>query len=219
MAKSNMDQDILKVLYSEEQLKTRVQEMGDELYERLKGKNPLFLGVLKGSFIFMADIVRACQLKSDIEFIAVSSYQNATTSSGVVQITRDLQQDITGRDIVVIEDILDSGNTLYFLKNYFMTKGASSVTVVTLLDKPARRTKPIAADLAGFEVPDEFVVGYGLGDQVKVIDGPLAGFYGGIWDTIIMRCADIFLAFPYVLFVVAMIAVISSAALRMSRAP
>ena len=94
MAKSNMDQDILKVLYSEEQLKTRVQEMGDELYERLKGKNPLFLGVLKGSFIFMADIVRACQLKSDIEFIAVSSYQNATTSSGVVQITRDLQQDI-----------------------------------------------------------------------------------------------------------------------------
>ena len=144
MAKSNMDQDILKVLYSEEQLKTRVQEMGDELYERLKDKNPLFLGVLKGSFIFMADIVRACQLKSDIEFIAVSSYQNATTSSGVVQITRDLQQDITGRDIVVIEDILDSGNTLYFLKNYFMTKGASSVTVVTLLDKPARRTKPIA---------------------------------------------------------------------------
>ena len=175
MAKSNMDQDILKVLYSEEQLKTRVQEMGDELYERLKGKNPLFLGVLKGSFIFMADIVRACQLKSDIEFIAVSSYQNATTSSGVVQITRDLQQDITGRDIVVIEDILDSGNTLYFLKNYFMTKGASSVTVVTLLDKPARRTKPIAADLAGFEVPDEFVVGYGLDYAQKYRNMPYIG--------------------------------------------
>lgn len=162
MAKSNMDQDILKVLYSEEQIQARVQEMGDELYEQFKDKNPLFLGVLKGSFIFMADIVRACQIKSDIEFIAVSSYQNATSSSGVVQITHDLQQDITGRDIIVIEDILDSGNTLYFLKNYFMTKGASSVTIVTLLDKPSRRAKAITADLAGFEVPNEFVVGYGL---------------------------------------------------------
>ena len=162
MAKSNMDQDILKVLYSEEQLKTRVQEMGDELYERLKDKNPLFLGVLKGSFIFMADIVRACQLKSDIEFIAVSSYQNATTSSGVVQITRDLQQDITGREIVIVEDILDSGNTLAFLKSYLMAKGAKSISIVTLLDKPSRREKAVEADLSGFVVPDEFVVGYGL---------------------------------------------------------
>ena len=162
MAKSMMDQDMLKVLYSEEQIRTRVQEMGDALYEQFKDRNPLFLGVLKGSFIFMADIVRACQIKSDIEFIAVSSYQNGTSSSGVVQITHDLQQDITGREIVVIEDILDSGNTLYFLKNYFLTKGAKSVTVVTLLDKPARRVKPITADLAGCEVPDEFVVGYGL---------------------------------------------------------
>ena len=162
MAKSMMDQDILKVLYSEEQIKARVQEMGDILYEQFKDRNPLFLGVLKGSFIFMSDIVRACQIKSDIEFIAVSSYQNGTSSSGVVQITHDLQQDITGREIIVIEDILDSGNTLYFLKNYFMTKGAKSVTVVTLLDKPSRRVKAITADLAGFEVPDEFVVGYGL---------------------------------------------------------
>lgn len=162
MAKSNMDQDILKVLYSEEQIKARVAEIGDVLFEEFQGRNPLFLGVLKGSFVFMADIVRACQIKSDIEFIAVSSYRNATSSSGVVQITHDLQQDITGREVVVIEDILDSGNTLYFLKNYFLTKGAKSVTIVTLLDKPSRRTKPIKADYFGFEVPDEFVVGYGL---------------------------------------------------------
>lgn len=162
MAKSMMDQDILKVLYSEEQIKARVQELGDILYEQFKDRTPLFLGVLKGSCIFMADIVRACQIKSDIEFIAVSSYQNGTSSSGVVQITHDLQQDITGREIIVIEDILDSGNTLYFLKNYFLTKGAKSVTIVTLLDKPSRRVKAITADLAGFEVPDEFVVGYGL---------------------------------------------------------
>ena len=162
MAKSNMDQDILKVLYSEEQIKARVTEIGDALFEEFQGRNPLFLGVLKGSFVFMSDIVRACQIKSDIEFIAVSSYQNGTTSSGVVQITHDLQQDITGREIIVIEDILDSGNTLHFLKNYFLTKGAKSVTIVTLLDKPSRRTKAIKADYAGFEVPDEFVVGYGL---------------------------------------------------------
>ena len=162
MAKSNMEQDILKVLYSEEQIKVRVAEIGDALYEEFRDRNPLFLGVLKGSFVFMSDIVRACQIKSDIEFIAVSSYQNGTTSSGVVQITHDLQQDITDRELIVIEDILDSGNTLFFLKNYFLTKGAKSVTIVTLLDKPSRRTKPITADYAGFEVPDEFVVGYGL---------------------------------------------------------
>ena len=160
--RSEMEKDILKVLVTEEELKTRVQEMGDILYEKFEGKNPLFLGVLKGSFVFMADLVRACQLKSDVEFLAVSSYQNSTSSSGRVQITHDLQQDITGRHLVIVEDILDSGNTLAFLKEYFMTKGAESITIVTLLDKPARRTKAIYADLAGFTVPDEFVVGYGL---------------------------------------------------------
>ena len=162
MAKSNMDQDILKVLFSEEEMKARVQAMGDELYDRFCDKNPMFVGVLNGCFVFMADLVRATQLKSELQFISVSSYNNGTESSGVVQITRDLQKDITGRDLIVVEDILDSGNTLYFLKNYMLSKGANSITVVTLLDKPARREKPIQADMAGFVVPDEFVVGYGL---------------------------------------------------------
>ena len=162
MAKSNMDQDILKVLLSEEEIKARVQEMGDELYDVFKDKNPMFVGVLNGCFIFMADLVRATQLKSELEFIGVSSYKNATKSSGVVQITRDLQRDISGRDIIIVEDILDSGNTLAFLKNYLVTKGAASITIATLLDKPARREQPIKADYAGFVVPDEFVVGYGL---------------------------------------------------------
>ena len=160
--RSEMEQDILKVLVTEEELKARIAEMGEELYDRFQGKKPLFLSVLKGSFVFMADLVRACQLKSDVEFIAVSSYENATTSSGRVQITHDLQQDITGRHLIIVEDILDSGNTLAFLKEYFMTKGAASITIATLLDKPARREKPITADYAGFVVPDEFVVGYGL---------------------------------------------------------
>lgn len=162
MAKSNMDQDILKILLSEEEIKARVQEMGDELYDAFQGKNPMFVGVLNGCFIFMADLVRAAQLKSELEFIGVSSYKNSTKSSGVVQITRDLQRDISGRNIIIVEDILDSGNTLAFLKNYLMTKGAASITIATLLDKPARREKPIKADYVGFVVPDEFVVGYGL---------------------------------------------------------
>ena len=162
MAKSNMDQDILKVLITEDEIRNRTQELGDQLYDRFHDKNPMFVGVLSGCFIFMADLVRAARLKSDVEFIAVSSYQNATVSSGRVQITHDLQQDITGRHIIVVEDILDSGNTLAFLKDYMLAKGAKSITIVTLLDKPARREKAITADLSGFVVPDEFVVGYGL---------------------------------------------------------
>ena len=99
MAKSNMNQDILKVLLSEEQLHQRIQEMGDELFEKFRDKDPMFVGVLNGCFVFMADLVRAAQLKSEVEFISVSSYKNATKSSGVVEITRDLQRDITGRPL------------------------------------------------------------------------------------------------------------------------
>ena len=159
---NEIENDILKVLFSEEDIAKRVREMGAELTERFQGKRPLFLGVLKGCFIFMSDLIRACPLKSDLEFIAISSYGNATSTSGRVQITHDVQQDITGRDLIIVEDILDSGNTLAFLKEYFMTKGAASITIVTLLDKPSRREKAITADLAGFVVPNEFVVGYGL---------------------------------------------------------
>ena len=162
MMKSNMEQDILKVLYTEEEIKSRVQAMGEELYDRFHDKNPLFVGVLNGCFIFMADLVRASQMKSELEFIGLSSYQNGVKSSGVVQITRDLQTDIHGRNLIVVEDILDSCNTLAFLKGYLLAKGAASVNIVTLLDKPSRREKAIRADIAGFEVPDEFVVGYGL---------------------------------------------------------
>ena len=160
--RSNMEKDILKVLYTEEQIRQRVQEMGEELYDRFEDKNPLFVGVLNGCFVFMADLVRATQLKSDLEFIAVSSYKNSTVSSGAVQITRDLQCDLTGRNLIVVEDILDSGNTLSYLKDYLINRGAASVSIVTLLDKPSRRQKAIYADVVGFEVPDEFVVGYGL---------------------------------------------------------
>ena len=173
--RSEMEKDILKILVTEEELKERVKELGEELYTRFEGKCPMFLGVLKGSFMFVADLMRACQLQSDIEFIAVSSYANATESSGRVHIKYDLQKDITGRDIIIVEDILDSGNTLAFLKKYFEAKGAASITIVTLLDKPARREKAVTADYAGFVIPDEFVVGYGLDYAQKYRNIPYIG--------------------------------------------
>ena len=157
-----MRNDIDRVFFTEEEIHEKVAALGEQISKDFEGKNPLFVGVLKGCFVFMSDLIRACPVKSDLEFIAVSSYQNATVSSGRVQITHDVQQDISGRDIVIVEDILDSGNTLAFLKNYLLTKGAATITIVTLLDKPSRRTKAITADMAGFVVPDEFVVGYGL---------------------------------------------------------
>ncbi|MBD5147318.1 MAG: hypoxanthine phosphoribosyltransferase [Oscillibacter sp.] len=173
--RNELEGDILKILVTEEQIKARVAELGEELGRRFQDKNPLFLGVLKGSFVFMADLVRACPVRSDVEFIAVSSYQNATVSSGRVKINHDLQQDITGRNLVIVEDILDSGNTLAFLKDYFLTKGAASITIATLLDKPSRREKAVTADFVGFEVPDEFVVGYGLDYSQRYRNLPYIG--------------------------------------------
>ena len=162
MVKNNMDQDILKVLFTEEEIRERVEALGRELFESFRDKEPLFVGVLNGCFMFMADLVRASGLSSEVEFIGLSSYQSGTRTSGVVQITRDMQRDISGRDLIIVEDILDSGNTLAFLSNYLKSKGANSITIATLLDKPSRRQKAITADYVGFVVPDEFVVGYGL---------------------------------------------------------
>ena len=163
MAKSNMDQDILKVLLSEEEIKARVQELGDQLYDAFHDKNPLFVGVLKGCFIFMADLVRAAQLKSELEFIGVSSYQNGTKSSGVVQITRDLQEDINGRDVIIVEDIIDSGRTLAYLIEVVKQRNPKNIELCTLLDKPERRVKKqVQVKYTCFTIPDEFVVGYGL---------------------------------------------------------
>ena len=110
--------------------------MGEEIAERFAGTRPLFVGILKGSVLFLADLIRACPLRCDLEMMAVSSYANATKSSGRVRINHDLQQDIHGRDLIIVEDILDSGNTLAFLQEYLKAKGAASITIVTLLDKP-----------------------------------------------------------------------------------
>lgn len=170
-----MDQDILRVLYTQEEIAARIKVLGEEMYADLREKDPLFISVLRGAFIFMADIVRSCPVKSDVEFIAVSSYGNAMSSSGAVQITRDIQQDITGRHLVVIEDILDSGNTLYYLMDVLRARKPASIRICALMDKPDRRTKPITADYVGFTIPDAFIVGYGLDYAEKYRNLPYVG--------------------------------------------
>ena len=157
-----MKNDILKVLIPEEELKAKVRELGETLTRDYAGKKPMFVGVLKGCFVFMADLIREVGLYCDLDFMAVSSYGSGTSTTGAVKINKDLGRDIEGRDVIIVEDILDSGVTLSYLKSYLENRRPASIKIVTLLDKPARRRADIRADYYGFQVPDEFVVGYGL---------------------------------------------------------
>jgi hypoxanthine phosphoribosyltransferase len=170
-----MTEDIKEILLSEAQIEKRVAELGRELTEKFHGTEPLFIGVLKGSFVFMADLIRKVDLKCAMDFMAVSSYGSGTSTSGAVKINKDLNEDISGRDVVIVEDILDSGVTLNYLCGYLQNRKPASITLVTLLDKPARRKAPIKADIVGFEVPDEFVVGYGLDYAEKYRNLPFVG--------------------------------------------
>ena len=153
--------DIERVLISEEELQAKVKEMGQKISEDFRGKDPLFVGVLKGCFIFMSDLLRYVDIHCTMDFMAVSSYQG-TSSTGAVKIAKDLSQDIEGRHIIIVEDILDSGVTLSYLKKYLEVRKPASISIATLLDKPARRKAEVYADYSCFEVPDAFVVGYGL---------------------------------------------------------
>ena len=157
-----LEQDIERVLFPEEALRARVGELAQQINRDLAGKEPVLISVLRGSFIFMADLVRAIELPCRVDFMAVSSYGSGTTSSGQVKITKDLSESIEGRDVLVVEDILDSGNTLSYLLKLLQARRPASIRLCTLLDKPSRRTKPIQADYVGFQVEDLFVVGYGL---------------------------------------------------------
>lgn len=159
---NTIEKDILKVLISEEELQQRVKEISDQLSEEYADKDPLFVAVLRGSFMFFADLMRTCKIPSELDFVAASSYHSGTFSSGVVKIDYDIRTNVENRHIIIVEDILDSGNTLYNLTRHLKDRGAASVKLCVLLDKPARREKPITPDYAGFTVPDEFVVGYGL---------------------------------------------------------
>ncbi len=157
-----MRQDIERILYSEQQLRERIAELGAQITEDFRGKDPIFVGVLKGCFMFMADLLRSVDIYCTMDFMAVSSYGDGTTTTGAVKINKDLSRDIAGRHVIIVEDILDSGVTLSYLKNYLEVRQPASITLVTLLDKPSRRRADVKADYAGFEVEDAFVVGYGL---------------------------------------------------------
>ena len=159
---SMLENDIQEILFSEDQLKARVREIAQEIERDYAGKEIMLISVLRGSFIFMADLCRALDLPCTLDFMSVSSYGKGTTSSGQVQITKDLSEDISGRHIIVVEDILDSGNTLSYLLNILQHRHPASVRLCTLLDKPERRVKPVEVHYSGFTIPDAFVVGYGL---------------------------------------------------------
>lgn len=173
--KSPMENDIDRVLLTEEQLRERVKELGAQISADYAGKDPVLISVLRGSFVFMADLVRQIQPYCRVDFMAVSSYGSGTQSSGQVNIQKDLTEPIEGKDIIVVEDILDSGNTLYYLLQVLKARNPASIKLVTLLDKPERRVKPITSDYSGFTVPDEFVVGYGLDYDERYRNLPYIG--------------------------------------------
>ena len=158
-----LEQDIKEVLVTREEIQEAVERLGKQLTEEYKDKEVVVVGILRGASIFMADIVREMDVYLDIDFMDVSSYGTAFESSGEVKIIKDLDTHLEGRHVLVVEDIIDTGRTLKYLVDLFKYRKAASVKVCTLLDKPARRVvKDIIADYVGLEVPDEFVVGYGL---------------------------------------------------------
>lgn len=167
--------DIQEVLYDAGQIQDKVKELGATLSRDFEGRNPLVICVLKGAFIFMSDLVKEMTIPLEIDFMAVSSYGQSTKSSGVVKIIKDLDASVEGRDVLIVEDIIDSGLTLSYLIDVLERRNAKSVTVATLFDKPARRSVDLEADYTGITLPDEFVVGYGLDFAEKYRNLPFIG--------------------------------------------
>ena len=159
---SKVQNDITKVLVTEEQIAKRVNELALEIDSAYAGKEVLLVGVLKGAVMFMADLSRAIQIPVSMDWMAVSSYGSGTQSSGVVRILKDLDADVLGRHVLIVEDIIDSGLTLSWLKSNLSARGAASVEVVALLRKPDAAKVEVEVMLVGFDIPNEFVVGYGL---------------------------------------------------------
>lgn len=170
-----MKDDIEKVLITEEELQSKVRELGSTLTAEYEDRYPLAIGVLKGAMPFMGDLIKRIDTYLEMDFMDVSSYGNSTVSTGEVKILKDLDTSVEGRDILIIEDIIDSGLTLSYLVELFRYRKAKSIKIVTLLDKPTGRKSKVKADYVGFEVPDAFVVGYGLDYAEKYRNLPYIG--------------------------------------------
>ncbi|HJC72097.1 MAG TPA: hypoxanthine phosphoribosyltransferase [Candidatus Ruthenibacterium merdavium] len=170
-----MHDDILKVLLTQEELREKVKELGRQITQDYQGKNLMIVTVLKGAVVFLADLMREIDVPAEIDFMVVSSYGAGTKSSGVVKIVKDLDVPLKDKDLLIVEDILDSGMTLSYLKELLEGREPRSIRIATLLDKPARRKVDLKADYIGYSVPDEFVVGYGLDYDEKYRNLPYIG--------------------------------------------
>ena len=167
--------DLDRILVTKEEIRAAVKALGETLTRDYAGKAPVLLGILKGAIVFYSDLMREIDLPVSCEFMAVSSYGSSTKSTGVVQIRKDLDHDISGMDVIIVEDIVDSGVTLSYLKKHLTTRGAASIRIATLLDKPARRRTDLKVDYCCFSIPDAFVVGYGLDYDEKYRNLPDIG--------------------------------------------
>lgn len=170
-----MHKDIESVLISEKEIENIVNTIAKQIEKDYNNKDFIMVGLLKGSVAFMADLMKKTNLDFSIDFMVVSSYGGGTQSTGRVNVLKDISQSVEGREILIVEDIIDSGNTLNFIKKYLTVKGAKSVKLCTLFDKPDRRTADIAVDYVGTEIPDVFIVGYGLDYNEKYRNLPYVG--------------------------------------------
>ncbi|MEK7830312.1 MAG: hypoxanthine phosphoribosyltransferase [Acidobacteriota bacterium] len=169
----------LSVLIPTDKLQERIRQMGTQIAKDYAGRRPELICVLKGAMVFLSDLMRSIDLNLTIDYIAVSSYGKEKTSSGEVRIVKDLDEPLQGRDIILVEDILDTGLTLNYLVNSFKARGATSIKIATLLNKPERRKVDVHADYIGFDIPDEFVVGYGLDYAERYRNLPYIGVVKG----------------------------------------
>ena len=172
---AELHQDIDYVMIDEKAIKRKVKAMAKQLDKLYEGRVPVVVCILKGSVMFFADLIRNMKTSLTIDFMAVSSYGNGTKSTGEIKILKDLSTDITGRDVLIVEDIIDSGNTLYNLKKLLHSRAPASVNIVTLLDKPDRREAPMEPEYTCFVIEDEFVVGYGLDYEEEYRNLPYVG--------------------------------------------